>query len=357
MGLLDLLGFSRVPADVRGATLVVMNAADIEVAKPLLDALRNKLGALALATVGQTAVSAALPCIELPADLAKAAKLVTKIKPARLILLGLGGEFAALIPAAAAPAFWINAHDVEAAKGVDVKLLLADPALLNGLPNAIVTGDPLAGLESLPGIVQDEEMCVRFKEQHESDRWLGYFAGTGEDEEEEAYPIFNRLIRYKMGLMLLAPRDQDRCEPVYREAIKYKLQTIRHRRLSTSFVPVKTRVYFIEDPQPLEALYRCVDFVVAGGTLHANATNTPDIISPILHGKPVVVGPAHRNTPLVRSAAMARAVLAGHSAEEVFEHARMLLDNPKHREDLAKHARAWLEAQVGALQRVINAIG
>lgn len=356
MGLLDLLGFNRVPADVRGATLVVMQAADLDVAGPLLEGLRSKLGAIALATVGQPAPAAGWPAIELPADMVKAAKLVTKIKPARLILLGLGGEFAALIPAAAAPAFWINAHEVDGTHGTDVKLLLADPTLQSALPGAVVTGDPLAGLESLPAIVQDEEICLRFKEQHESDRWLGYFAATGEDEEEEAYPIFNRLIRYKMGLMLLAPRDRERCEPVYRESIKYRLQTIRHNRFSTSFVPVKTRVYYIENPEPLEALYRCVDFVVAGGTLHANARNLPDIISPILHGKPVVVGPAQRNVPLIRSAVAARAVLAGHNAEEVFEHARMVLDNPAHGQDLAKHARVWLQAQVGALQRVIAAI-
>ncbi|HUW28922.1 MAG TPA: hypothetical protein VMV97_09955 [Sulfuriferula sp.] len=354
MGLLDLLGFNKLPAGLAGSTLVVTEAAVLERAGGLLDTLQARFGNVALALVDAGSYAGGLPYLALPAEADKTQVKLEKIRPQRLIILGLDGSHAGLVQAAGCPAWWINARDAQAAQAGCRAVTVAQDGL--GVPNALVTGDPLAGVEQLPQIVTDTALCERLKEQREGGRWVGYFAGTGEDEEDLAYAIFSRLMRHKMGLMILAPRAPERCEPVYRESIKYRLQTIRHARLSTSFIPIKTRVYYVEDAHPLEALYGCVDFVVAGATLHRHARNAPDIASPMLHGKPVIVGPARRDQPLLAAALEAGVVLAGDDNEQIFAHARRLIDDPAYSQQLAAQAKAWLQLQIGALERVVALI-
>ncbi len=356
MGWLSLFGLNRMPAGVAGATLVVGSGATLNEASELLDALHKKLGNVALAVSGATDYVGELPAMKLPDSMEAAAERVRKAHPQRVVMLGVEGRFVSVADAAGCPVFWINVMDWAAAQTDSKVLMLADPQLQQLIPGAIVTGNPLVNLQGLPVISSELEICQRFKEQHEGDRWIGYFAATGEGEEASAYAIFNRLIRYKMGLMILAPSDAARCEPVYRESIKYRLQTIRHNRLSTSFVPLKTRVYYIEEPEPLAGLYGCVSFVVAGGTLHEHAQNTPDLMTPMLMGAPVIVGPAQRNNPLVSAAVAAKVVLAAADSNEVFEHARYLLENPAEGTRMAAHAKVWLHAQVGALDRVLALI-
>jgi 3-deoxy-D-manno-octulosonic-acid transferase len=327
MGLLELLGFNKLPAGVAGSTLVLADATTLARAGALLAALQARFGNVAVAQRGAGNYRGSLPQIELSAD--NVAERLKKIRPQRLIVLGLDDSHAKLEQAAGCPAWWINAQDVATTQ---------------------------ACIAQLPTLVNDPTLCARLKEQRDGGRWVGYFAATGEDEEDIAYALFSRMMRHRMGLMILAPRDRERCEPVYRESIKYRLQTIRHARLSTSFVPIKTRVYYVEDSQPLEGLYACVDFVVAGGTLHAHARNAPDIVSPMLHGKPVIVGGAHRDDPVVAAALAAGVVLAGDDNEQIFAHAQRLIDDPAYGAQLTSQASAWLHAQVGALGRVMALI-
>lgn len=351
MGLLDLLGFNKLPAGLAGSTLVMADATTLARAGSFLDALQARFGNVALALTHTADYPGNLPCVVLPPAAEQVRSRLEKIRPQRLILLGLDGNHAGLVQAANCPAWWINARDAQAAQAGCRAVTVSRDGM--AVPNALVTGDPLAGVEKLPQIVMDSGLCERLKEQREGGRWAAYFAGTGENEEDLAYAIFSRLMRHKMGLMILAPRDPARCEPVYRESIKYRLQTIRHARLSTSFIPIKTRVYYVEDTHPLEALYACVDFVVVGATLHSNARHAPDIASPILHGKPVIVGPAHRDQTLLAAALEAGVILAGDDIEQIFAHARTLIDDPAYSQQFAAQAKAWLETQAGALERVV----
>ncbi|NOT17796.1 MAG: hypothetical protein HOP20_06995 [Sulfuriferula sp.] len=354
MGLFDFLGFNKLPAGVTNATLVVTDAATLARAEQFINALQNKFRNVAIALTDATATPPALPHLQLPDDLTAAAQRITKSQPQRLIILGLGEQHLPLAQAATCPRYWLNARDANIA--------LAGCALISTsnadthITGALALGDALVDLTSLPHIASDTEICLRFKEQHESERWLGYFAATGEDEEDTAYALFSRAIRHKMGMMLLAPRDPARCEPVYRESIRYRLQTIRHARFSTSFVPLKTRVYYIEHAEPIASLYGCVDFVVVGATLNQNAKNTPDIITPILHNRPVIVGTAHRENPLLAAAITAGIVWAGEDNEQIFTHIKTIIDTPELGQQRAEKARAWLNLQVGAMTRVLEKI-
>lgn len=329
-------------------TLLVVDAADSALAQPLADALQQKFGDLGIATIGTTQDSA-YPSIKI--DASGAAQRIADLNLHRVV--AVGDAAATLLPAGPA-SYIVNATRPPARPAQ--RVFVAAPAFAEKIPSAIVSGDPLANLA--PPVEENTEptLCDRFKEQREGGRWVGYFAATGENEEDSAYLIFNRLIRHKMGLMILAPFDPARCEPVYRDAIKYRLQTIRHNRLSTSFVPIKTRVYYVEESAPLRAMYSCADWVVVGGTLAANSGVIPDIISPIRRKRPVVVGPYGKSTPLVQAAIRSEAVLSAVSEEQLFTHLKHLLDAPQAAAEQAERAFAWLIAQPGAVQRVVVGI-
>lgn len=326
--------------------LVVIDAADANLIEPFARAIEAKLGPVAVATFGQA------PALGQPQIYSLApAELGREMETSGVQRLIVFGD--TVLPRLGVKVFRVNAR--AAATSPHERCFVSDPELAERLEDAILTGDPLAGLAALPEMTLDET-CERFREQRQSGRWIGYFAGTGESEETQAYKLFNRLIRHKMGLMLLAPFGPERCEPVYRDAIKYRLQTIRHNRLSTSFVPIKTRVYYIEEESPRSALYACADWVVPGGTLSEESAVEPDIVTPMLLERPLVIGYAHRSTPLLRAAVRAGVIDKAADEEQLFEWLKAIIDAPEQARQRAQRAKAWLRAQAGALERVVAAI-
>ena len=340
-----LFGRERTVLPAGSDTIVLLDAADTDAIEPFLRALEAKFGRVALATFGESPALEARPVFSLAPD--EAELTLKKAGAQRIIIFG-----DAPLSAADIKVFRINAR---AAHEPREHCFTSDPQLADQLGGAMLTGDPLAGLASLPQLANGES-CERFREQRQSGRWIGYFAGTGENEEPQAYKLFNRLIRHKMGLMLLAPFAPERCEPVYRDAIKYRLQTIRHNRLSTSFVPIKTRVYYIEEDAPRNALYACADWVVPGGSLSLESVVEPDIIAPILHARPLVLGEAVKMTPLIRAALRDDIIDRAADEEQLFECLKAIIDDPDRARERAQRAKAWLQAQVGALERVLAAI-
>lgn len=195
----------------------------------------------------------------------------------------------------------------------------------------------------LPEYTPDTSLCERFQEFHDRSHWVFYVPCTGsEAEEARAYSLLFEILRRKTAIMMITPAAPERYEPVYREALKYSLPTIRHSRLFTSKVPKNNRVYFIEEPEPVRDFYACAGLVVPGGTLSDDSTTTPDLTTPILAGKPVLVGP-HRQDPIVRAAAEAGVVRTADDIEGLAEAARELLGDPDGAAELAANARAWLE--------------
>ena len=349
MGLLSFLHNSRhLPFSY--STVVVAGAADALAAEDFLGQLRKKFGDLGLAiTTGD--YCGELPWVPLPGTLAQAKKWLANSAAQRLVFLGTGATYGEA--QLEKRAYWVNAGDATTAVPFANHIFVNNPALLSSMAGAVFTGDPLLNITHLPDVVIPE--CARFQEQHHEGRWVGYFAATREGEEEMAYQIFSRLIRERMGLMLLAPYDVARAEPVYRDALKYRLQTIRHNRLSTSFVPLKTRVYYIEEENARRDLYGCADFVVAGGSLKAGG-DEPDIVTPLLSTRPLIVGPAGRQSRLIQAAIRANVVWAAESAEQIVQHALTILQQPKEAKEKAQMGRAWLMGQAGASARIVELI-
>lgn len=195
----------------------------------------------------------------------------------------------------------------------------------------------------LPEYTPDTSLCERFQEFRERNQAVFYVPATGsENEEAQAYGLLFEILRKQTAIMMITPADPGRYEPVYREALKYSLPTIRHSRLFTSKVPKNNRVYFIEEAEPLRDFYACADLIIPGGTLSADSTTTPDLVTPILAGKPVLVGPQHAD-PMVKAAADAGVVRTADDIESLAAAARELLSDPEAGAELVAQARAWLE--------------
>lgn len=350
MGLFSFFNTSRPLPTLVGSTLIVAKASDIARGAAFITQVQNQFGNVGLGVL-EGNYSGDLPHINLPGNTKETLARIAKPAPQRVMMIGLNADYA--VPTLAAVTHWINASDPRISQIMNAGIFVDKPQLMSRFPGAEFTGDPMLNLETLPPY--DESDCTRFQEHHQTQRWLGYFAATEEHEEAIAYQLFSRLIRQRMGLMMLAPRDPARWEPVYRDALKYRLQTIRHTRLSTSYVPIKTRVYYIEEALARNALYGCADFVVAGASLQSG-TQTPDIITPLLHARPVIVGPAGRHDHLVQAAIAAGAVMASESMEAVFDHARQVIERPDESLAAAEAGRVWLLGQSGAAKRVLASV-
>jgi len=185
------------------------------------------------------------------------------------------------------------------------------------------------------------DICERFKEFRDRGRLVVYFPNTHADEEPEAYAVFLALMRVRMGLMILAPDQPERFEPVYRDAIKYHLQTIRHSRLFTSFVPIKTRVYFVETAGVRDDFYACADFCIPGGSLVGGPV---DLASPIEAGCPIVLGPKASDAAS-KALVAAGAALQADSIAAIPELAKAWLTDPGAAQEAARKARAWWQSR------------
>ncbi|HKJ10495.1 MAG TPA: 3-deoxy-D-manno-octulosonic acid transferase [Gammaproteobacteria bacterium] len=356
MSLFDYFSAAAVPPDTTGKTLVVGEPAVLSAAEDFLKRLEARFGPSVLGLVGDGLYNGQRPTVELPERYRAGAKRLRRLQPPRVIMLGRASERFELAAEAPCPAYWVNATDPRSAQAGCRRIMVAGEPQSRAIPGARLTGDPLLALETLPEAAMPDELCERFREFRNRGYWISYFAATGEGEEALAYGVFFELARQRQGLLVLAPRDPDRYEPVYRESLRYHLPTNRHGRLMTSYVPHQTRVYYVEDTQVMNRLYGCVDFVVAGATLDERARHAPDLITPMAYGRPVIVGPAHRRHPAVESALAARVVLYADHTDALVEACRLLANDPGRRESLAREAHSWLQQQVGAADRVLQLI-
>ncbi|MFA7495562.1 MAG: 3-deoxy-D-manno-octulosonic acid transferase [Acidithiobacillus sp.] len=186
------------------------------------------------------------------------------------------------------------------------------------------------------------EWCERFKEYRDRQRCVVYFPNLHEGEDPEAYSVFLSLMRVRMGIMILAPDREERFEPVYRDALKYHLQTIRHSRLFTSYVPLKTRVYFVETAEVRDAFYGCADFCVPGGTLVGGAI---DLAKPIEAGCPLILGPKMPDNAVRQGLLAAGAAVWAADNNALIELAKAWFADPDAAKTASEKARQWWAQQ------------
>lgn len=295
--LAGLFSAGRVPAELVGRPLVLGTAPDLEAAETLLNALASRFGPLALGVVGETPYQGARPHVHLPREHGADRKRLERLKAARLIVLGDADNRFDLVSTGPADRVWLNVRSSEVA-GTGCRLVtVSDEAAAGLLPGAHLTGDPTASLDALPELPErSEDLCERFREYREREHRVFYVPDTGPGEEAVAFGVLFELLRRQTAIMILAPRDPARHEPVYRDAIKYSLPIIRHNRLMTSYVPRKNRVYYVEDADTRTALYPCADLIIPGGSLVAEM-QAPDLITPCWARFPCCWAPMAAVTP------------------------------------------------------------
>jgi len=353
MALTDFLTAGRISRDLIGATLVLGDTETLESADAFIAALAERTGQVGVGNLGPGEYRGRFTCVDLPQAHGADRKRLKKLRPQRLLVLGGADGRYDLVRETGADKLWINADSPAAADTGCRAVITSGAQQAQTIPGAQPLGDPLLGLDALPEITFDGALCERFKEYRERQHPVFYVAMAGEPEVKSAYGMLFEILRKKTAIMLFSLADPDQHERVYHEAIKYSMPTIRHSRLYTSFVPRKNRVYFVEDAEVRQPLYGCPDVTVVGGTLAADPRHAPDLVTPILAGHPVLVGP-QRNDPLVRAAVAAGVVAAGEDVDSLAAQAMGLFDEPERAEAMARQARGWLDEQLGARERVFK---
>ncbi|MDA8360423.1 MAG: hypothetical protein M0Z44_00255 [Gammaproteobacteria bacterium] len=328
------------------ALWVVATSAAAAQARDFLEALqaRTPVGLLLL---DDAPYAGPVPWLRMPR--LGAVRIVRRLQPRRLVMLEDDPRARALAAACPERAVWINgaSSDLLALGRVFVASTLQETQIGGGE----LMGDPLVA--PIPAVTAPTtDFCARFGAVQAAGRWILYFAATTEGEEPLAYGAFLQIAAMSGGLLALAPADPARHEGIYREAIKYHLLTTRQRRLMTSEVPPKTRVYYIEDAPARQSMYDCADLIVVGGTFCGGAV---DMGAALAAARPLVIGP-HRQDPLVRAAVRARLVATCESEADLAGQCRSLLGDADARAQYAQAIRAWLREQPTARQRVLDAL-
>ncbi|MGM0553932.1 MAG: hypothetical protein ACQETK_09100 [Pseudomonadota bacterium] len=284
-----------VPPDHCQRIVILATLATLQAAGDWLSELRAQFGPLLLGatdSLHDDAAAAASASPETPA-LAMAPALATtrlgRLRPRAVLVVGAADALGPALGSVSAPVLWVNAEGPAPEGAGFAAIFSARDA--DGHAAARRIGDPVAGPVALPEPPAEDDFCLRFREYHERGYPILLAPGTGPGEEAFAFAVLFEVLRKTTALLILAPSDPARHEPVYRDAIKYNLPIVRHNRFMTSYVPVRNRVYYIEDPDTLRAACRCAAITLPGGTLADSAT-PPDLGLPLACGSTVVCGPA-----------------------------------------------------------------
>lgn len=221
----------------------------------------------------------------------------------------------------------------------------------------VVTGSlKFDSLERPPlahGRVRDRVLRV-FRVPPERFVWIA--ASTQRGEEGAVVRAFRRLKAVLPdALLILAPRHPERVREVEELARREGFSVLRRTELPVDSNP-SADVVILDTIGELARLYQVATLVFVGGSLvDAGGHN---ILEPAVYGKPILFGPYMDNFREI-----ARAFLASGAACQVAserELAATVLDlaaDPARRAGLGAAARALVEANRGARERTLAAIG
>ena len=183
--------------------------------------------------------------------------------------------------------------------------------------------------------------------------WLA--AGSTHPGEDEAIiDIFGRLsARFPDLKLLLAPRNRNRFEPVWRLAFRTGLPAARR---SAGRAEASTRIFLLDTLGELDRFYQLADLVFVGKSLPVGGEGGGhNVLEPAARSKPVVFGPRMHNFPeAARLLAQGKGGLRVEDAAGLEKALGDLLADPELRVATGRRARELVEAHRGALDRTMN---
>lgn len=180
-----------------------------------------------------------------------------------------------------------------------------------------------------------------------------WIAGSTHPGEEEQVLAAHRLVRQSVpgALLALAPRHPDRFEAVGTLCANTGF-SIR-RRSEQAPCEAGSEVFLIDSLGELRLFYAAADVAFVGGSLVPRGGH--NVLEPAAAGRPVLFGPHTFN--FAEIAARIKDSGGGEAVGDVGQLARQvaeLLADPAMRKDMGDQGRAFVDANRGAVQRVID---
>ncbi len=174
---------------------------------------------------------------------------------------------------------------------------------------------------------------------------------TREGEERMLTPALRAVATQQHRVLFVdAPRHPTRFDEAERALAGSGLPVVRRSRLDASLPCRLPAILVLDSLGELATLYPRADFAFVGGSL--NGWGGHNVLEPVLHGRPVVVGPTMQNfrqitADLLRVGGL---IQVGNAAELPSVFADLAADTAR-REAVGQAGQSWARAQQGASAR------
>jgi len=175
--------------------------------------------------------------------------------------------------------------------------------------------------------------------------------------EEEALIEAQKIVRsrYPRALLVMAPRHPNRFGDVAAQLVSRGVRFVRRSQRPVAGALEEAEVLLLDTLGELLDFYAAADVAFVGGSLVPIGGH--NLLEPAALGLPILTGPHNSN-----SEAAARALIAGGAAEivqgpqDLGEKVAQLLAEPDTRERMGAAGRAFVEANKGALTKLLNLV-
>lgn len=215
-----------------------------------------------------------------------------------------------------------------------------------------VTGNVKFDLTLPPDIT---ERGQRLRQQHAARRPLWVAGSTHASEEEAVLQAHRDVLRaHPRALVVIAPRHPPRFAQVA-ELIQREGFRMIHRSKPAAQDAPEAEVLLLDTLGELLAFYAAADLAFVGGSLVPIGGH--NLLEPAALGLPILTGPSQSNGEEIARLLVARgAVEIIHDAAELGARVSALLADPDTRRRLGEEGRACIEANRGALAKLLDLI-
>ncbi len=177
---------------------------------------------------------------------------------------------------------------------------------------------------------------------------------TREGEEEMLVPSLRALAEQTSGaLAIVAPRHPHRFDEAAQVLTACGLPVLRRSRLERAPRPSLPAVLVLDSLGELAALYARADLVFVGGSL--NGWGGHNVLEPVLHGKPVIVGPHMQNFRRITADLLGASGIAQVQTPAKLSAALLrLADDAATGRTLGLAGKAFAESQRGATDQAVS---